>query len=145
MTQTETVPPFQCNLCGSTFNERPKLCSECGSPSIRDVKKTGWQLDVVTEDSVAHFKKKITPCWNERPAKPGEGKPGQKGIKHDLDLGTRPVVDTANQEWHLESYCRTCGSTYSWAQGRAATVLEMEQASQGKIRKPDYESAMGKA
>lgn len=56
---------FQCVRCTFVMHaeEKPRRCSECECPMIREV-APGEPLDVASEEAVAHLRKKVVNCMN---------------------------------------------------------------------------------
>lgn len=106
-TTQEHYLKYQCCRCAATYDKRQRKCTDCGCPSLREV-ISEEELDCVSVDSVAHFKKKLEHCLNYRIDK---RRPADK-IFHPLKLVRDVNKDQSNMVLIIER-CAECNLKYS--------------------------------
>jgi len=118
------------------MSEIPKdgLCPECHAPNIRNVEATDGIYDVTSEEQVAHFKKRVTMCWDQKRLDNGTY------TSHPFVEKLIPSVNLSTQEIHDELHCQTCGMFYARYNGRAASPQEIADCKAGKIPKASGKS-----
>ncbi len=127
-----------CTFCQWQSSADAKACERCSRTLLASFEK-GAQLGLQADGVSAHARRQVKVC----PSYSANMTTGQRD-DHNLDEKTRPVVNPATLEWHVETYCGSCGTAFTWSEGRSATTEEMVKFREGKIRAPERRKVMGR-